>query len=130
MVNKEDKTITRKLNLDREGWGILFKDWQIPLIELLGGDTHDIVNPLRSREAMLYINNILLQEGKKKMSRASVIFFLQDLAEKGWLNVGTRTGKGGHHEVYHKVAPFGQFLDDLSFEITDKLQALKEEVKE
>ena len=122
MVNKEDKTITRKLNLDREGWGILFKDWQIPLIELLGGDTHDVVNPLRSREAWLYINNL----GYKK-SRASVIFFLQDLAEKGWLNVGTRTGKGGHHEVYHKAAPFDQFLDSLSFEVADKLQSLKEE---
>ena len=85
------------------------------------------VNPLRSREAMLYINNILLQEGKKKMSRASVIFFLQDLAEKGWLNVGTRTGKGGHHEVYHKAAPFDQFLDSLSFETSDKLQSLKGE---
>lgn len=122
MVNQEDKTITRKLNLDREGWGILFKDWQIPLVQLLGGDTHDVVNPLRSREAWHYINKL----GHKK-SRASVIFFLQDLAEKGWLTVGERTGKGGHHEVYWKAAPFDQFLDDLSFEVSDKLQALKED---
>lgn len=121
MVKQKDKTITRKMNLDREGWGILFKDWQIPLIELLNGDTHNVVNPLRSREAWLYVNDV----GYKK-SRASVIFFLQDLAEKGWLNVGTRTGKGGHHEVYHKVAPFDKFLDGLSFEVSNKLQNLKE----
>ena len=121
MVKQKDTTITRKLNLDRKGWGILFKNWQIPLIELLNGDTHDVVNPLRSREAWLYINEL----GHKK-SRASVIFFLQDLAEAGWLNVGTRTGKGGHHEVYRKAAPFDQFLDSLSFEVADKLQSLKE----
>jgi len=121
MVDQEDKTITRKLNLEEEGWGILFKPWQIPLIELLKGDTHDIVNPIRSREAMLYINNL-----GYKMSRASVIFFLQDLADKGWLEKGERTGKGGHHEVYWKAAPFDQFLDNLCFETTDKLQALKE----
>jgi len=121
MTKQEDRSVTRKLNLEREGWGILFKDWQIPLIELLNGDTHDVVNPLRSREAWLYINEL----GHKK-SRASVIFFLQDLAEAGWLEVGTRTGKGGHHEVYRKSAPFDQFLDSLSFEVNDKLQNLKE----
>ena len=122
MTKQEDSLVTRKLNLEREGWGILFKDWQIPLIKLLNGDTHDVVNPLRSREAMIYINNL-----GYKMSRASVIFFLQDLAEAGWLNVGTRTGKGGHHEVYRKAAPFDQFLDSLSFEVSDKLQSLKGE---
>ena len=120
MTKQEDRSVTRKLNLEREGWGILFKDWQIPLVELLNGDTHDVVNPLRSREAWHYINEL----GHKK-SRASVIFFLQNLAEAGWLNVGKRTGKGGHHEVYHKAAPFDQFLDDLYFELTEMLQNLK-----
>ena len=120
MTKQEDRSVTRKLNLEREGWGILFKDWQIPLIELLRGDTHDVVNPLRSREAWLYINEL----GHKK-SRASVIFFLQDLAEAGWLNVGKRTGKGGHHEVYCKVAPFDQFLGNLAVEIVDKLRSLR-----
>ena len=117
---QEDKTITRKINLDREGWGALFKDWQIPLVVLLKGDTHDIVNPLRSREAWLYVND----SGFKK-SRASVIFFLQDMHEKGWLEKGERTGKGGHHEVYWKAAPFDQFIDGLCFETTEKLQSLK-----
>lgn len=121
MVKQEDRSVTRKINLEREGWGILFKDWQIPLIELLNGDTHNMVNPLRSREAWHYVN----KQGYGK-SRASVIFFLQDLAEAGWLTVGTRTGKGGHHEVFCKAAPFDQFLDSLSFEVSNKLQDLKE----
>ena len=113
-----------KIDVNETGLEMLFKPWQIPIVELLMGDRYTIANPLRSREAWIYAND-QLPEGKT-ISRASVIFFLQDLAEAGWLNVGKRTGKGGHHEVYHKAAPFDQFLDSLSFEIADKLQSLKE----
>ena len=35
------------------------------------------------------------------MSRASVIFFLDDMVEEGFLGYTDKTGKGGHHRVYH-----------------------------
>ena len=35
------------------------------------------------------------------MSRASVIFFLNDMVDDGILRYVSKTGKGGHHRVYY-----------------------------
>jgi len=34
------------------------------------------------------------------MSRASIIFFLDDMVEAGLIGYTDKTGKGGHHRVY------------------------------
>ena len=112
-----------KIDISKTGLNMLFKDWQIPIVKLLMGDRHTIANPLRSREAWIYIND-LLPEGES-ISRASVIFFLQDLQDDGWLNSRKQTGKGGHHDVYWKKASLDEIVDGLSFELTEKLQNLK-----
>ena len=113
-----------KIHTDRVGFEILFKDWQIPIVKILMGDTYTEANPLRSREAWIYTND-QLPKGRT-ISRASVIFFMQDLVDDGWLNSRKQTGKGGHHDVYWKKASLGQLIDDLLCELNGKLQGLKE----
>ena len=39
----------------------------------------------------------------KSISRASVIFFLNRMADQGVLDFRTATGKGGHHRVYYPI---------------------------
>ncbi|MGD2142343.1 MAG: BlaI/MecI/CopY family transcriptional regulator [Candidatus Bathyarchaeota archaeon] len=45
--------------------------------------------------------HMYLQSTPESKSRASVIFFLNDLVEEGVLSYEERTGKGGHHRVYY-----------------------------
>ena len=39
----------------------------------------------------------------KSISRASVIFFLERMANQGVLDYRSATGKGGHHRVYYPI---------------------------
>lgn len=56
------------------------------------------------------------------MSRASVIFFLDDMVEEGVLEYETETGKGGHHRVYFPAMMPKQFESYVTKVIMDKLQ--------
>ncbi len=40
---------------------------------------------------------------EKRMSRASVIFFLNRMVDQGVLDYRSATGKGGHHRVYFPI---------------------------
>jgi len=40
-------------------------------------------------------------DARNTVSRASVIFFLNDLVDEGILNWNDATGKGGHHRLYY-----------------------------
>jgi hypothetical protein len=62
-----------------------------------------------------------LQDHPDSKSRASVIFFLNDMVDEGVLDFEDRTGKGGHHKAYYPVMnreQFGQYVVDT---ITKKL---------
>lgn len=52
-----------------------------------------------SGTAWLHTNKVLMEK-EKSISRASVIFFLNDMVDEGVLNYRDKTGKGGHHRVY------------------------------
>ncbi|MBA7491409.1 hypothetical protein ES702_01954 [subsurface metagenome] len=45
----------------------------------------------------------LLLDNGYKISRASVIFFLNDLVDEGLVKWEDGTGKGGHHKLYYIV---------------------------
>ena len=54
-------------------------------------------------------------------SRASVIFFLNDLVEDGILTYEERTGKGGHHRVYFPNMNKEEFTSYVVGSINEKL---------
>jgi hypothetical protein len=54
-------------------------------------------------------------------SRASVIFFLNDMVEEGVMEYEERTGKGGYHRVYYPKMNREQFARHVVETITDKL---------
>ena len=59
------------------------------------------------------IHKFLIKTMDKTISRASVIFFLNDLVTWGYLKYIEATGKGGYHKLY--------FLDMSNDEFTNKI---------
>ena len=75
---------------------------------------------LISRDAHQYLHDT--GDDELKMSRASVIFFLDDMVEEGVLEYETETGKGGHHRVYFPAMKTKQFKSYVTKTINDKLK--------
>jgi predicted transcriptional regulator len=61
-------------------------------------------------------------------SRASYIFFMNELVEEGVLEYEEKTGKGGHHKVYYPKMDREQFARYVVETITDKLNEVFPEV--
>ena len=100
-----------KIDINQTGLRVFFtQNWHIPLVQLIEGTQFTETNPLRSRDAFININKVLAENGKS-ISRASVIFFLQDLEEMGWLASRKQSGRGGYHDVYWKRVSLGEFID-------------------
>lgn len=81
-----------KLDLSQEGDQIIFKDYQKAIIAILVQDLDKDFTSKNMHEALL--------EGGIKISRASVIFYLDFLYKEGLLTCTEKTGKGGYHRVY------------------------------
>lgn len=102
--------MARKIDISQTGLRVFFtQDWHIPLVKLIESGRFTETNPLRSRDAFINTNKAL-PEGKS-ISRASVIFFLQDLEEAGWLASRKQSGRGGYHDVYWKKVSLEEFID-------------------
>ncbi len=108
-----------KLDTDKKGLEAIFKEWHVPLIgELFKGESG-------SGKLYKFTEEHDIRTGGKgsssSVSRASIIFFLNDLVDEEILTYEYRTGKGGHHRVYkmlftreelaHKL--IGQFVNKL-----------------
>ncbi len=65
--------------------------------------------------------NLVLKESGKSISRASIIFFLNDMVDEGVLKYVERTGKGGHHRVYSPVFDETGFKVHLAGKIISRL---------
>ncbi len=99
-----------RIDIKQTGLRVFFtQDWHIPLVKLIEGHQFTERNPLRSRDAWINTNK-MLPDGKS-ISRASVIFFLQDMEEAGWLASRKQSGRGGYHDVYWKRFPLEEFID-------------------
>lgn len=96
-----------KLDTEKDGLGSIFKPYQIKAIEIL----LEKKEHMSSGEVWLAI-----LKAEVKISRASVIFFLNDLVDDGLAKFTEETGKGGHHRLYRLVtddrAEFGSVLAD------------------
>ena len=68
-----------------------FKDWQIPIVELLLSGEITESNPLRVQYALQRTSNI---------GRSSVQVFLKAMAEAGLISTRKQAARGGYHGVY------------------------------
>lgn len=81
-----------KLRTDKEGYATIFKPYKIQVINYL------LAHPDRGIGSGELHKNC--QAFDVKVSRASVIFFCNDLVKDGLAVAEDATGKGGHHNLY------------------------------
>jgi hypothetical protein len=109
-----------KFDTSKEGLQTLFKPYQASLMEYIWEINKNERTGVISREAHQYLLDTGDSELKK--SRASVIFFLDDMVEEGVLEFETETGKGGVHRVYFPAMKPKEFETYLSKAIMEKLK--------
>ena len=106
-----------KFDSSEKGLLTLFKPYQAALLEhiwdLNGGGVRVGIN---SRQAHKF-----LQDHPDKKSRASVIFFMNDMVEEGILTYDEKSGKGGYHKIYYPKMNKEQFAHHVVKTITRKL---------
>jgi len=106
-----------KFDIKQEGLHTLFKPYQAILLEWIWELNEDDRVGVNSGQAHVY-----LQSTPEAKSRASVIFFLNELVEEGILTYEERTGKGGHHRVYYPKLNKDEFSDFITEIIHEKLE--------
>ena len=102
-MQKNVKKSGLRIDLKESGLPMLFKPYQYTLL-LHIWENVDEDNAIGSGKAHEFI---LTTDDKK--SRASVIFFLNDMVDEGVLGWHDRTGKGGHHRIYYPIMTQAQF---------------------
>lgn len=98
--------ITLKLSIDsgREGLEAIFRPYMARLLEHFWDLNREKRVGLGSGTAHKW-----LLEKPEKMSRASVIFFLNDMVALGIMEYEEKTGKGGYHRVYYPTMTEAEF---------------------
>ena len=72
-----------------------------------------------SREVWVNVNKDLM--GKRTISRASIINFLNDMVDEGALNNAEITGKGGHRGIYSAKHDEAGFKEHMAKKIISKM---------
>jgi len=112
-----------KLDLSREGDQILFKEYHKAIIDLLLEDPDKGFPSGEMHEAVL--------EKGIKISRASVIFYLDFLADDGLVSWIEKTGKGGHHRIYKAAKDWEGMKRHIMIRVVEGLgEALDEDIEE
>jgi predicted transcriptional regulator len=106
-----------KFDTKQEGLETLFKPYQALLLEYIWELNENQRKGVTSGQAHLYLQNT-----SESKSRASVIFFLNDLVEEAILTYEERTGKGGYHRVYFPKMNREEFSDYVVLSINEKLK--------
>ena len=101
----------------RDGLRTVWKEYQVELMRYLWGLGEEGAG---SGKAWVAVNKVL-KKRKKSISRASCIFFMNDMVEEGVLKYRDRTGKGGHHWVYFPAFDESGFREYLATKIISKL---------
>jgi len=68
--------------------------------------------------------NHLVRKMDKPPSRASVIFYLKDLSDQGYLEYIEATGKGGIHRLYYLGMSNDEFTDKIYKDTQEQLDNL------
>jgi hypothetical protein len=103
---------------DTSGEGLLtiFKPYQAALLEHIWELNSSERVGVNSGDAYRF-----LQGHPDSKSRASAIFFLDDMVEEGVLEYEEESGKGGYHRVYYPKMDREEFAQYVVEKITDKL---------
>lgn len=100
--------MTLTIDTAGEGLAMVLKDYQEEALKYLWRLNGDGAS---SRDVWVQVNKDL--EGKRTISRASIINFLNSMVDEGALNYIETTGKGGHRRIYsakYDEAEFKQFV--------------------
>jgi len=106
-----------KFDTSEKGLLTLFKPYQAALLEYIW----ELNNPSRTGITSGQAYEFLKDHPDRK-SRASVIFFLNDMVDEGVLSYKERTGKGGYHRVYYPKMDRERFAQHVAKTINDKLK--------
>ena len=102
-----------KLDAGQEGHRILFRDYQKAIVDLLAG------NP-----EMFWATSEVWESIKRKgikISRASVIFFLNFLVRDGLAEFKDATSKGGHHKLYRIPVSSAEVKKHIAIKVIEGL---------
>jgi len=103
----------------RDGLRTVWKEYQVIVMRYLWG-LEEGEQGAGSQKIWVAVNEVL-KKRDKSISRASCIFFLNGMVDKGVLNYVERTGKGGHHRLYSPAFDETGFKEYLANEIIGKL---------
>jgi hypothetical protein len=90
----------------KTGFHAVLRGWQLKTVQAVWSNPEGV----NSRMVHQKVNQVLKDES---ISRASAIFFLEDMREMGVLKGEEKTGKGGHHWIYSPAMDepgFKQFI--------------------
>ena len=107
---------------EKDGLHTIFKPYQASLMEHIWEVNSETRTGTTSGQAHEHLHETGNED--LMMSRASVIFFFNDMVEEGVLEVEEVSGRGGYHGVYYPKMTrdeFGQYVVDA---IMEKLKTL------
>jgi len=112
-----------RFDASEKGLLTLFKPYQAALMEHIWKINNPGRTGITSGQAFEF-----LKDHPDSKSRASVIFFLNDMVEEGIMEYEEKSGKGGYHRVYYPKMSKEQFARHVVDKITDKLNEVFPEV--
>ena len=109
--------LAMKFDTSEKGLLTLFKPYHAALMEQIWKLNNPGRTGITSGQAYEF-----LKDHPESKSRASMIFFLNDMVEEGILTYEEKTGKGGYHRVYYPKMNREQFARHVVETITKKLK--------
>lgn len=106
-----------EFDTEKEGLHTLFKPYQALLLEWIWELNEEEKVGVNSNQAHKHLDN-----SPEKKSRASVIFFLNNMVDEGILSYEEKTGKGGYHRVYYPTMNRKEFAAHVTETIKAKLE--------
>ena len=108
-----------QLDTSKKGLKAVFKDWHLFVLEYLSQGHRGT-----SRELYLYVNRLLSEQGET-ISRASIINFLNYLAdEEELVGYTEETAKGGHRRRYFMGMNRREFVRAVMDRFVEQLQEI------
>ena len=104
-------------NTEKNGLETLMREYQVICMRYLWEVGDDGAN---SGKAWVHVSKVLMEQGKT-ISRASIIFFLNDMVERRVLKFIEKSGKGGYHRVYFPIHDENGFKEYVIKKLLTKL---------
>lgn len=119
------KKMKLQIDLSQSGLAMIFKPYQVEAMKMLWKDP---TSSYGSREVWSHLNKVLIAKEQSsvsrnfRISRASVINFLNDMVDEGFLDFYEMTGKGGHRRIYNAKLDEKQFWTKIIEATVEKLE--------